>query len=201
MGLLNLRLLGRGVDTELFSPDRRSDDYARLGVLAQKDPVAIYEPDAAEKNLPLAIEAMSRMQKVNPRVKGVFVGDGPERENMIRRHPEFIFAGMRRDEDLATHYASADIFVFPSSTETFGNVVTEAHGQRPRDHYFQLRSPQALYPPRRKRPQGRSRWVMSPHSSKPVRMRLPNRSNGTHGAQRRVLRAWTSAGATLSKGL
>ena len=56
----------------------------------------------------------------------VFVGDGPERERLEKKHPGFIFAGMQTGESLASHYASADIFIFPSVTETFGNVVTEA---------------------------------------------------------------------------
>jgi glycosyltransferase involved in cell wall biosynthesis len=54
------------------------------------------------------------------------VGDGPERAVLARRHPEFIWAGVRRGDELAAHYASADLFIFPSVTETFGNVVTEA---------------------------------------------------------------------------
>jgi glycosyltransferase involved in cell wall biosynthesis len=54
------------------------------------------------------------------------VGDGPERASLQQRCPDAIFAGVRRGEDLATHYASADMFVFPSITETFGNVVPEA---------------------------------------------------------------------------
>jgi glycosyltransferase involved in cell wall biosynthesis len=56
----------------------------------------------------------------------VIVGDGPEREALQKRYPEFHFAGMQRGEALAAHYASGDIFLFPSVTETFGNVVTEA---------------------------------------------------------------------------
>ncbi|MEM9025763.1 MAG: glycosyltransferase family 1 protein, partial [Verrucomicrobiota bacterium] len=127
LGLLNLRLLGRGVDTQLFSPDRRSAELRASWGASPDTPVAIYVSRmAAEKNLPLAIEAMTHLKQRDPRTKCVFVGDGPERENMIRRYPDFIFAGMRRDEDLATHYASADLFIFPSTSETFGNVVTEA---------------------------------------------------------------------------
>ncbi|MGB0373093.1 MAG: glycosyltransferase family 4 protein [Opitutales bacterium] len=127
LGLLNLRLLGRGVDTQLFTPERRSRELRESWGAGPEDPVAIYVSRmAAEKNLPLAIEAMEHLRKINPRTRCVFVGDGPERENMIRRHPDFIFAGMRRDEDLAAHYASADLFIFPSTSETFGNVVTEA---------------------------------------------------------------------------
>jgi glycosyltransferase involved in cell wall biosynthesis len=54
------------------------------------------------------------------------VGDGPERERLSREYPQLIFPGCLSKADLAEHYASADIFVFPSTTETFGNVVTEA---------------------------------------------------------------------------
>jgi len=54
------------------------------------------------------------------------VGDGPERAKLEKAHPDYIFAGMQQGEALARHYASADLFVFPSVTETFGNVVTEA---------------------------------------------------------------------------
>jgi glycosyltransferase involved in cell wall biosynthesis len=54
------------------------------------------------------------------------VGDGPEREKLQKEHPDYIFTGMKRGTDLAECYASADLFVFASETETFGNVVTEA---------------------------------------------------------------------------
>ena len=56
----------------------------------------------------------------------VIVGDGPEREPLQAKYSDIVFAGMRKGEDLARHYASSDIFLFPSITETFGNVVTEA---------------------------------------------------------------------------
>jgi len=56
----------------------------------------------------------------------VIAGDGPLREALARRLPQALFAGQRRDEDLAAHYASADLFLFPSLTETFGNVTLEA---------------------------------------------------------------------------
>jgi glycosyltransferase involved in cell wall biosynthesis len=56
----------------------------------------------------------------------VLVGDGPLRERLQRRHPEHVFSGQRLGEDLAAHYASGDLFLFPSLTETFGNVTQEA---------------------------------------------------------------------------
>ena len=66
------------------------------------------------------------MQAVNPKLKLVLVGDGPVRAELQRQNPEYIFAGMRTGEDLAAHYASGDIFLFPSMTETYGNVTVEA---------------------------------------------------------------------------
>jgi glycosyltransferase involved in cell wall biosynthesis len=91
------------------------------------EPVAVYVGRlAAEKNLPLAVEAFHRMRSAEPRARLVFVGDGPERAALERRHEGFVFAGMRTGVDLAEHYASADVFLFPSTTETYGNVTAEA---------------------------------------------------------------------------
>jgi glycosyltransferase involved in cell wall biosynthesis len=66
------------------------------------------------------------MHLINPRVRFVLVGDGPLRPSLEAKYPDFIYAGTRLSEELATYYASADVFLFPSVTETFGNVVTEA---------------------------------------------------------------------------
>jgi glycosyltransferase involved in cell wall biosynthesis len=66
------------------------------------------------------------MREHEPRLRLVLVGDGPERERLQLLSPDAIFSGIRRGEDLARHYASADVFLFPSLTETFGNVVPEA---------------------------------------------------------------------------
>jgi glycosyltransferase involved in cell wall biosynthesis len=59
-------------------------------------------------------------------MKLVLVGDGPARAGLEARNDGFVFAGMRHGEDLAAHYASGDIFLFPSTTETYGNVTVEA---------------------------------------------------------------------------
>lgn len=128
-GFSNVMILARGVDTELFGPHRRSEELRKSWGAGPNDLVAAYVGRVAdEKNIPLAVEAFERMRKVDPSMKLVIVGDGPARPRLQKRHPEFVFAGMRRDEDLATHYASADVFLFASTTETFGNVVTEAMG-------------------------------------------------------------------------
>jgi len=61
-----------------------------------------------------------------PNARLVPTGDGPMRETLAQNNPDFVFCGMRRGKDLARHYASGDLFLFASQTETFGNVVTEA---------------------------------------------------------------------------
>ncbi|MGC6505862.1 MAG: glycosyltransferase family 4 protein [Coraliomargaritaceae bacterium] len=128
MGIEGTRMLGRGVDTTLFNPEQRDPALRqRWGVDPETGVVAIFVSRlAAEKNIPLAARAFEKIQKTYPDVACVFVGDGPEREGLEKKYPQFIFAGMQTEESLASHYASADIFIFPSVTETFGNVVTEA---------------------------------------------------------------------------
>ena len=128
MGIESTHLLGRGVDTDLFNPRQRDPGLRqRWGIDPENGVVALFVSRlAAEKNIPLATQAFEYIQKSHPEVACVFVGDGPERPKLEKKYPQFIFAGMQKGEDLARHYASADIFVFPSITETFGNVVTEA---------------------------------------------------------------------------
>lgn len=122
-----LGVMARGVDTALFDPARRSAELRAAWGAGPEDPVALYVGRiAAEKNLGLAVEAFLRLREREPRLRFVLVGDGPAREPLRRAHPEFHYAGMRRGPELAEHYASGDLFLFPSVTETFGNVVTEA---------------------------------------------------------------------------
>ena len=126
-GFVRLAVIARGVDAALFAPGKRRAELRAEWGAAEGDPVFIHVGRmAAEKNLGLAVEAFSRVQRLEPRARCVFVGDGPERAALQKKHPQFHFAGVRRGEELAAHYASADVFVFPSTTETFGNVVTEA---------------------------------------------------------------------------
>lgn len=126
-GFRNLIVLARGVDTRLFDPARRSDALRRSWGAAPDDLVALHVGRLApEKNLGVLASAYRSMRRVNPRVKLVLVGDGPARRWMEGQCPEAHFAGMRSGEDLAAHYASGDLFIFPSVTETFGNVTPEA---------------------------------------------------------------------------
>lgn len=126
-GFQNLHVVSRGVDTSLFSPAKRSPELRRAWGAGEHGIVAMYVGRiAAEKNLPLAVKAFLAMHERNPQVNLVMVGDGPERASLASRNPNVIFAGTRTGEDLASHFASADVFLFPSLTETFGNVTLEA---------------------------------------------------------------------------
>jgi len=123
----NVAVLGRGVDSSLFSPARRSPALRAEWGLAPYDLAVIYVGRlAAEKNLALVIKAFDAIQKVNPTARMVWVGSGPEARKLMRRYPQHIFCGPKSGEELAEHYASGDVFLFPSMTETFGNVLTEA---------------------------------------------------------------------------
>ncbi|WP_087448197.1 glycosyltransferase family 1 protein [Sulfuriferula sp. AH1] len=126
-GYRNLEVVSRGVDTALFSPARRDEALRKSWGAAPDTQVVIYVGRVApEKNLPLVFKAYTAMHAANPDSRLVIVGDGPERDILQAQYPDAVFCGMRSGDDLAAHYASADVFLFPSLTETFGNVTTEA---------------------------------------------------------------------------
>lgn len=111
-GFRNVKLWPRGVDTALFRPRRVQ--------LALPRPIFLTVARlAAEKNL----EAFLALDLPGSKV---VVGDGPARENLARRFPDALFLGTRQGEALAELYAGADVFVFPSRTDTFGLVLLEA---------------------------------------------------------------------------
>ena len=127
LGFRNLEVVARGVDTALFQPQRRSAVLRQAWGVKDRDLVALSVGRLApEKNLPLVLRTYQLMRELQPRLRLVLVGDGPERARLERENPDVIFAGMRIGEDLAAHYASADVFLFPSVTETYGNVTVEA---------------------------------------------------------------------------
>lgn len=127
LGVSEVGVVGRGVDTTLFSPAARDHDLRRTWGCDDATPVALHVGRLAEeKNLSLLEKAFTYFQEVQPRARCVVVGDGPSGERLRAAHPDWIFAGMRSGPDLARHYAAGDVFLFPSTSETFGNVVTEA---------------------------------------------------------------------------
>lgn len=126
-GYQGIQVVARGVDTTLFSPARRSEELRRSWGLEPDDLAVCYVGRlAAEKNLDLVIRTFAAIRSMDARARLVLVGDGPMREVLSQTFREGLFAGVRTGTDLATHYASADLFLFPSLTETFGNVTLEA---------------------------------------------------------------------------
>lgn len=113
-GFKNLTVWPRGVDTKLFNPTK--------GQLSKRLPVALYVGRVSiEKN----IEAFLELDL--PGMRKVVVGDGPIKVMLQKKYPEVIFKGPLFGESLAEQYASADVFVFPSRTDTFGVVMLEAN--------------------------------------------------------------------------
>ena len=126
-GFDNVEILARGVDCRLFSPEKRDEAIRRDWGVATDVPVVLYVGRlATEKNMDLFIRTYRAMQQQRNDLRCVMVGDGPLYRRLQTDNPDIIFCGMHTGESLAAHYASADIFLFPSETETFGNVTMEA---------------------------------------------------------------------------
>ena len=126
-GFRNLLTVARGVDVRRFDAAHRSEALrAQWGAAPSDLVVTCVGRLAPEKNLLTLVAAFEAIRLEQPRARLVLVGDGPMRKELQARCPDAIFAGQRIGEDLAAHYASADVFLFPSVTETFGNVTTEA---------------------------------------------------------------------------
>ena len=126
-GFERLRVVGRGVNPAVFSPQRRSAALRARWGAAEDTPVALcVSRFAPEKNFPLVIKAFEAMRQARPDAKLVLVGDGPMTESLRRRNVGYVIAGRLVNGELSAHYASADLFLFPSTSETFGNVTLEA---------------------------------------------------------------------------
>lgn len=123
----NLRVVARGVDTHIFNPQKRSLEIRSSWSATEKTMVLLSVGRlAAEKNLDLIVNTYHLLKANNREVKLVFAGDGPYREHLKKQCPDAVFMGMCSHAQLAALYASADLFLFPSLTETFGNVTLEA---------------------------------------------------------------------------
>lgn len=126
-GFANLRVMARGIDGERFSPAHRDPALRAAWGSDAHRPVALHVGRlAAEKNLDLLRDTFTAMLAARPDMTLVVVGDGPGRAALQRALPDAHFAGFVDRESLVRHYASADLFVFPSISETWGNVVLEA---------------------------------------------------------------------------
>ncbi|ATW25379.1 glycosyltransferase family 4 protein [Candidatus Formimonas warabiya] len=126
-GFLNLDTWGRGIDTALFSPEKRSVTLRNRLAPGKKLHFLYVGRLAPEKDLDVLLKAWKIVQKTIPEAQLIVTGNGPIiGELKETAGPEVIFTGYLHGEELAAVYASSDVFVFPSTTETFGNVVLEA---------------------------------------------------------------------------
>jgi glycosyltransferase involved in cell wall biosynthesis len=126
-GFRNLRVVGRGVNTSVFAPARRDPALRQLWCAPDNVPVALcVSRFAPEKNFPLVFEAFRAMRAAHPQTRLILVGAGPMAEELKRAGLGLVINGRLDDGELSAHYASADIFLFASATETFGNVTLEA---------------------------------------------------------------------------
>jgi len=122
-----LRILPRGLDTKLFDPAKRNRAFWEARGLREGEVAMLFVGRVSkEKNLDLIVAATRRLAEWRTPVRPIIVGDGPYMAEMKRLLGDAIFTGYLGGEDLARAYASADFFVFPSTTDTFGNVILEA---------------------------------------------------------------------------
>ena len=125
-GFQNLELWARGVDLDTFSP-RFADRTLKQRWSPDGSPVALFVGRlVAEKDIDILLEAHRILKSRNVEYHLVMVGEGPLRQRIERAAPDIVMPGHLEGEDLSRSFASADLFVFPSTTESFGNVILEA---------------------------------------------------------------------------
>lgn len=123
----DLRLWPRGVESALFNPSRRSAAWRReRGIGDHEVVIAFVSRLVAEKGLRVLVEVLRGLAGRGFAHRAVIVGDGPERDWLASSLPGAVFEGHLTGDNLAAAYASSDVFLFPSETETFGNVTLEA---------------------------------------------------------------------------
>jgi glycosyltransferase involved in cell wall biosynthesis len=123
----NMRLWPRGVDTLQFSPAKRSAAWrAKHGIGADERVVVQVARIVREKQLDTLVASLRLLEAQGVAHRTLIVGDGPDREFLARELPRAVFTGFLEGEELTQAYASSDIFLFPSETESFGNVTLEA---------------------------------------------------------------------------
>lgn len=123
----NIRIWSRGVDRRQYHPGRRDWGWRQsLGIAPDEAVLVFVGRLVLEKGLDVLADLSDALTRRGLPHKVLIVGDGPERQPMQQRLPNAIFTGFLSGDDLARAYASADIFINPSTTEAFGNVTLEA---------------------------------------------------------------------------
>jgi glycosyltransferase involved in cell wall biosynthesis len=123
----DMKIWSRGIDLELFNPSKRDMEWRRTIGFADDEIVVTFVSRLVwEKELMTYTKAVKNLKAENKSIRALVVGDGPARKETEKLLPEAHFTGFAKGEDLAKAYASSDVFMFPSHTETFGNVTLEA---------------------------------------------------------------------------
>ncbi|MFP4475146.1 MAG: glycosyltransferase [Desulfatibacillaceae bacterium] len=123
-----IRFYERGIDVERFRPEKRNGFFKSHGLSENEFKLLYVGRVSREKSLPLLVDVMDRVSRIRPDIRLVVVGDGPYLEEMREecRDLPVTFTGFLSGDELACAYASSDLFLFPSTTDTFGNAVLEA---------------------------------------------------------------------------
>jgi len=123
----NLKIWARGIDLEKFNPSYRNPSWRKKVGFSEDDIVVTFVSRLVwEKNLELFADVVQDVQKTEPKLKALVVGDGPAMTGLKQMMPNAAYLGFLKGEELSSAYANSDIFFFPSDTETFGNVTLEA---------------------------------------------------------------------------
>lgn len=123
----DMRIWARGVNTHLFSPEKRDDIWRQKAGFKPDDIVVTFVSRLVwEKELATFMQSVKQIAANNDKVKALVVGEGPAKNELQQQMPEAHYTGFLEGEELAKAYASSDVFLFPSHTETFGNVTLEA---------------------------------------------------------------------------
>lgn len=121
-----IKILPRGIDTESYHPSRRNASYWEKYGIKNKTVFLYVGRVSKEKNIDVLMEAYAQLKSSQGQIALVVVGDGPYQKELKEKYPDVVFTGYLKDAALWDAYASADVFVFPSTTDTFGNVILEA---------------------------------------------------------------------------
>lgn len=126
-GIDNVEVWGRGIDRELFSPARRSGSLRDSWGAGEKTVIAYAGRFVWYKDIHIVMDVYDSFSRsdMSGDVLFVMIGSGPEETELRRRMPKAVFPGYLVGTELPEAYASSDLFLFPSTTEAFGNVVLE----------------------------------------------------------------------------
>jgi glycosyltransferase involved in cell wall biosynthesis len=125
-GFKSTEYLPHGIDLNVFNNSYKSTNWKKSLNIDDKKVLLFVGRLVWEKDLRILTEIYDQLTGLRDDLSFVLVGDGPIRKDLEKLMPEAIFLGYKSGEELSTIYASSDLFIFPSTTETFGNVVLEA---------------------------------------------------------------------------